>query len=304
MEQIKAIPTRYNGNQFRSRLEARWAVAFDKSGIEYQYEPETYDLPGLGWYCPDFYLPEYDLIVEIKNEKVKIPKYPRVYMAGPICLPAADEDPWRGFQLPATEYEGDILDEVFLDKQFVHENKFIYTGPFPATNGKSHGIYSSHLCDPACYEKPEIIAACLSAIDRADLVLAYMDNKTRYGTIFELGYARAKRTPVLLATSIKDAPYEIWFPISAAGFHKRCNDGTEARSWLLDNVPAPAPCPEREKIDALQRGGKKSVLISGDPVEYQGYFSNAPRSDVGGWRFRQGMIREEAAEAARYYQFF
>ena len=51
---MKAIPTRYAGCHFRSRLEARWAVFFDRLGVAWQYEPEGYDLGGAGWYLPDF----------------------------------------------------------------------------------------------------------------------------------------------------------------------------------------------------------------------------------------------------------
>lgn len=71
---IKAIETVYNGYRFRSRLEARWAVFFDALKIEYQYEPEGFDLDGR-WYLPDFYLPEINggLWVEIKP--VKTQKY-------------------------------------------------------------------------------------------------------------------------------------------------------------------------------------------------------------------------------------
>lgn len=53
---IKAIETRYKGYRFRSRLEARWAVFFDALGIEWQYEPEGFEL-ATGRYLPDFYLP-------------------------------------------------------------------------------------------------------------------------------------------------------------------------------------------------------------------------------------------------------
>lgn len=63
--EIKAIETIYNGYKFRSRLEARWAVFFDKAGIEYEYEPEGFDIGGV-WYLPDFYLPWYNCYVEIK----------------------------------------------------------------------------------------------------------------------------------------------------------------------------------------------------------------------------------------------
>lgn len=62
---IKAIETRYNGYRFRSRLEARWAVAFDTFGHDYLYEHEGFDLPS-GKYLPDFYFPAFDCWGEVK----------------------------------------------------------------------------------------------------------------------------------------------------------------------------------------------------------------------------------------------
>jgi hypothetical protein len=59
---IAAIPTFYNGTQFRSRLEARWAAFFDLVGWQWEYEP--FDL---GAWSPDFLLKgEYPTLVEIK----------------------------------------------------------------------------------------------------------------------------------------------------------------------------------------------------------------------------------------------
>lgn len=46
---IKSHPTMYNGVQYRSRLEARWAAFFDLIGWQHEYEP--IDLPG---WSPDF----------------------------------------------------------------------------------------------------------------------------------------------------------------------------------------------------------------------------------------------------------
>jgi hypothetical protein len=66
MSRIGAIETVYNNYKFRSRLEARWAVFFDELGIEYEYEKEGYNLGELGWYLPDFWLPEFNLWVEVK----------------------------------------------------------------------------------------------------------------------------------------------------------------------------------------------------------------------------------------------
>lgn len=67
MKNLKAIPTKYNGVQYRSRLEARWAMFFDYLDIEYYYEHEGYQLPS-AWYLPDFFLPKHGWF-EIKPEK-------------------------------------------------------------------------------------------------------------------------------------------------------------------------------------------------------------------------------------------
>lgn len=74
---IKPIETRYKGHRFRSRTEARWAIVFDTLGIQYEYEPEGFDLSGIPhvgeflpagdrWYLPDFFLPRLGCYMEIK----------------------------------------------------------------------------------------------------------------------------------------------------------------------------------------------------------------------------------------------
>lgn len=68
---IKAKPTVWRGIQFRSRLEARWAIWFSRLKIEWRYEPKWVELPqDRGrpslFYKPDFFLPGLDVWVEIK----------------------------------------------------------------------------------------------------------------------------------------------------------------------------------------------------------------------------------------------
>ena len=69
MNNRKPIETIYNGYRFRSRLEARWAVFFDKLKIKYEYENEGYELPSGKRYLPDFYLPTMDVFVEVKQDE-------------------------------------------------------------------------------------------------------------------------------------------------------------------------------------------------------------------------------------------
>lgn len=62
---VRALPTKYNGITFRSRLEARWAVFFDELRLEWEYEREGYDLGGI-WYLPDFWLVDVNMWAEVK----------------------------------------------------------------------------------------------------------------------------------------------------------------------------------------------------------------------------------------------
>lgn len=114
---MKAIGTIYKGVKFRSRLEARWAVFFDEYGLKWEYEPETFEISlwdsvkeerYKDWYCPDFYLPELEMYIEIKPDKEGNDwnKYNafRSLIAMVIGLPALnvwwlknDGDPWIGY---------------------------------------------------------------------------------------------------------------------------------------------------------------------------------------------------------------
>lgn len=68
---IKAIPTRYAGHLFRSRLEADYACTFDSIGIAWQYETEGFELSNGMLYLPDFYLPQIRAWVEVKGDHLQ-----------------------------------------------------------------------------------------------------------------------------------------------------------------------------------------------------------------------------------------
>jgi hypothetical protein len=75
---VKALETHYGGYRFRSRLEARWAVALTVAGIEWEYEPQGFECTRrlTAWgdesdtgfpYLPDFWLPRQKLWAEVKG---------------------------------------------------------------------------------------------------------------------------------------------------------------------------------------------------------------------------------------------
>lgn len=58
--------TNYNGQLFRSKTEARWAVFFDVLAVTYSYEPETITLSTGEKYLPDFYIQDFKAFLEVK----------------------------------------------------------------------------------------------------------------------------------------------------------------------------------------------------------------------------------------------
>lgn len=103
MSDIKPIETRYAGCRFRSRLEARWAVFFDRLGIKWLYEPQGFEVgERRRRYLPDFHLPDLGTWVEVKGtrddldleliaEAVMGPCSPIMMVLGPV----ADHQPGR-----------------------------------------------------------------------------------------------------------------------------------------------------------------------------------------------------------------
>ena len=70
-----------------TRMKSSWGVEFaflcDKNNIKWEYEPKTFDL-GNTTYTPDFYLPEFNLYIEIKgfwrdDAKVKFEEFKQKY---------------------------------------------------------------------------------------------------------------------------------------------------------------------------------------------------------------------------------
>ena len=55
------------GHCVRSGWEANIARLLKFLGIEYVYEPKVFSIPKIGNYLPDFYLPQYDLYLEVKG---------------------------------------------------------------------------------------------------------------------------------------------------------------------------------------------------------------------------------------------
>lgn len=107
----KTIPTRYNGVNFRSRLEARWALFFDLLALDWHYELEGFQLP-TDWYVPDFYVANWWVEIKpidpMKREKQLMAEL-LVATEGVGCIFYGQ----IGGKVGKKEYGGDYIDVVY-----------------------------------------------------------------------------------------------------------------------------------------------------------------------------------------------
>lgn len=64
---IKAIETEYNGQKFKSRLEANMARILNLMGYNWKYEPKSFLLDNGVHYQPDFFVPRLNLWIETRG---------------------------------------------------------------------------------------------------------------------------------------------------------------------------------------------------------------------------------------------
>lgn len=260
---IKAIQTHYNGYHFRSRLEARWAVFFDELGVRYEYEPDGYDLGDLGWYLPDFWLPELRTWFEIKPLSEK-PVVPKVYCAGRIGYHNSD---WRrdyGASVYGSVEEmlesGPVYAEIGMRKY----GGIAYAGPHlidpdAPGHGRGFGAAVGHVDD-----RRELVNACLQQIKDADIVMALLYDDEAYGTLVEIGYAKALGKPVWVAAGPFFDSDEHWFALQLADKVVGVDGAYHAMAEMF-----PWPSPEIAKTSALlrQEETKCAFVAYGDPLD-------------------------------------
>lgn len=79
-----------------------------------------------------------------------------------------------------------------------------------------------------------VAGMCLEAINRADIVFAWLDSNDLYGTIAEIGYAYALNKTILAAYPMREFnPREIWFPFSLADDYIHIYDNPRAALEIL-----------------------------------------------------------------------
>lgn len=131
----------------------------------------------------------------------------------------------------------DLSDHPFADwplQRGVVMRAHDYVGPYrqtieadPSSNkneGYFHGVASrgSHGQMDA-YDQQTIVSACMRAIDTCDMFFAYLNTRDCFGTLCELGYARAKGK--FIAVVANETLEEMWFGCLMSNFY--CHLGHE-----------------------------------------------------------------------------
>lgn len=184
----------------------------------------------------------------------------KIYLAGKITPDSRQGRDWRfevvrgldaslGYAPPRSKAWPILPGAIF--------ERFDYVGPFFTDLSDCWGGHGGGLCFPHAtnvsqmpgwkhggdtpYMREIVVQRCLHAIDSADLVFAWIDTLDCYGTLFELGYARAlgKRLAVCFASGDfyrgtvetlaedsqpRDPLYDLWFTYFACQAME-CEDG-------------------------------------------------------------------------------
>lgn len=307
----KPIETIWKGCRFRSRLEARWAVFFETLGVRWEYEAQGFELRDGTRYLPDFYLPDQKIYIEIKPAFDYRPK--NIYMAGKISLGIPTND-WRRTIYDYYPYEN-------LPLPGFHT----YVGPYPISVG-GHGIrmipcthglggYETENDGDADYsaeddiDKNYVVDRCFAGIDQCDILFAWIDTMDCYGTLAEIGYAKAMNKQILIGFSEKltipksnfyDAykphniseSHDLWFIETMANRAIVSPSPRQAFYQLIVKLPEPF-----HKISQLDNG----ILIAGNPypgkyVAYRGFHSgvidfSGKRISIGGYSETDAVLK-------------
>jgi hypothetical protein len=113
---IAALPTIYKGHEFRSRLEARWAIFFDCMGWKWEYEPEAVQTRH-GGYLVDFWLPAHEVYAEVKPGEFTTKEFDKacdlVDKSGrSLLILSGEPQPLLSYYVVTNEFEQVWEDEV------------------------------------------------------------------------------------------------------------------------------------------------------------------------------------------------
>jgi very-short-patch-repair endonuclease len=186
---------------------------------------------------------------------------PKVYLAGKITKHGWRDAivPWGSGKYPGNQNDdetgvdwnrGDAWDPRFVPQEWAPREcaQYSITGPFfiGCDHGCTHGE-STHATAGGCVQshygdmRAEARWLCLKAINRSDIVFAWLDDATAYGTIAELGYASAlgKRIVIAVPPCPTERVHE-WIGARGLEEYQTCGCMRHGDTWFVAGMPGVA----------------------------------------------------------------
>lgn len=190
-----------------------------------------------------------------------------VYMAGKI-----QSNDWRHNLVknlrdynPYSQYLSE-LEKSNLKPLFINDN-FIYTGPFfigcdhscyhgPNSHGRGASMIGNVGCDFELNEgRKQVFDRCKTNIQDSDYIFCYLESADAYGTLWEIGYAKAIGKKIFMATNkkaIRENWYDdLWFSRCSVDVDIISKDETEAFDKFIDYV---SKCESESRVSTSSRG--------------------------------------------------
>ena len=134
------------------------------------------------------------------------PLVPALYLAGKI-----GKNDWRHPLIPG------LRERTWSDGPIVKPT-YQYVGPFfvacshgCAHGPNSHGVIGGEGCFESSMTQRWVISNNKSAIEKADLIFAYINATDCHGTLFEIGYASALGKRIIVAFAPEIDAADFWF---------------------------------------------------------------------------------------------
>ena len=146
-----------------------------------------------------------------------------VYLAGKI-----EPNGWRQKLIDIrNNFFGEEKNKIRNGITIKYNDHINITGPFFLScdhscyhGNNSHGVGLNSYND--CYgltdhfSEDEVKDICLQQIKKSDVIFAYINDDTCYGTLYELGYASALNKPILLLFDSNKRRNNMWFIANGA----------------------------------------------------------------------------------------
>ncbi|MBE1577679.1 hypothetical protein ACFORH_10855 [Amycolatopsis roodepoortensis] len=167
----------------------------------------------------------------------------RIYAAGKITkngwrhrlFPIADDHDYTGTypSWPDGLAIDDLPGAVYVGPHFLSCDHGCFHGE------NTHGV-AGQGCGGEGLSRPDVLKRCLTAIEHATHVFAWIDKADAYGSLVELGYARAlgKHIHLYLAEDL-DVADDLWFAAQASAVYSTAKTATHAWEDFAARLPAP-----------------------------------------------------------------